>query len=180
MNALVEERAEQSIESQVQLKEIAHKLDLIYEEIDRQKQYRLALEDLEADLTHVAKEAFPAAVAKMEEFERKGYFRFAKQMGGIAEALVTSHSGSDLDQARDSIPQLIGLLRELTRPEVLQALEAIVYGFGEVQAVEKKDVSMVNLIREANTQDARRGFDILVKFLKVVGARSAKESRRDK
>jgi uncharacterized protein YjgD (DUF1641 family) len=179
MNALVEER-DKSVESHAELSEIGRKVDLICEEIERQRQYRLALEDLGADLTRVAKEAFPDAVTRMEEFERNGYFRFAKQMGGIANALVASHSASDLDQARASIPHLIGLLRELTRPEVLQALEAIVYGFGEVQAVEKKDVSVLTLMREANSQDARRGFDILVRFLKVVGARSAKESRRDR
>ncbi len=171
MNAVLEERD--------QLTEISHKLDRITEELEQQKRYRLAFEDLEADLTHVAKEAFPAIVAQMAEFERKGYFRVARQMGGIADALVDSHSAGDLDQARAGIPHLIGFLRELTRPEVLNALEAMVYGFGEVQAEQKGEVSMLSLMREANSPEARRGFDIMLRFFKVVGARSAKEPRRN-
>ncbi len=162
------------------LLEINRKLDLISAELDEIKRYRVALQDLEADLTHVAKEMFPSLVGLSSEFERRGYLRVARQVSGIGDALVASHSAADLNQARASIPQLIGVLRELTRPEVLQALEAIVYGFGEVQAVEKQDVSIMTLLHEANTQEARRGFDILVRFLKVVGARSAKESRRTK
>lgn len=170
MNAVLEERD--------QLSAISEKLDRISEELEQQRRYRLAFEDLEADLTHVMKAAYPNIVDTMADLERKGYFRVAKQMGGIADALVASHSSKDLDQARASISHLIGFLRELTRPEVLQALEAIVYGFGEVQAGERKDVSMLSLVRDANSEDARRGLDILVRFLKVVGARSAKELPR--
>jgi uncharacterized protein YjgD (DUF1641 family) len=158
--------------------EIERKLDLIASEMECQKRYRLAFEDLEADLTHVANEAFPQIVSMIADLDRKGYFRMAKQMGGLSDALVASHSSNDLEQARAGIPQLIGFLRELTRPEVLQALEAIVYGFGEVQAGEQRDVSMLSLARQATSADARRGLDILVRFLKVVGARSAKDSRR--
>jgi len=36
----------------------------------------------------------------MFELDCKGYFRVGKQMGGIADTLVASHSGKVLDRAR--------------------------------------------------------------------------------
>ena len=70
------------------------------------------------------------------------------------------------------MPQLVGLLRELTKPEVLQALGSIIHGFGRVQATMNVDKSTFALLRELKSPDARRGLAILVEFLKVVGARA--------
>jgi uncharacterized protein YjgD (DUF1641 family) len=66
----------------------------------------------------------------------------------------------------------VGFLRQLTRPEVLQALEAIIHGFGQVQVTMNVDKSIFQLVRDMNSPDARRGIAILVEFLKVVGSRS--------
>jgi uncharacterized protein YjgD (DUF1641 family) len=53
---------------------------------------------------------------------------------------------------------------------VLQALEAIIHGFGRVQATMDVNKSVFALVRDLNSPDARRGLAILVEFLKVVGA----------
>src|SRR5207245_4181763 len=110
------------------------------------------------------------AVARTGKLEQKGYFHFARQTSGILDALVTSHSPQDLEQAQASVPHLVGFLRQLTRPEVLQALEAIVRGFGEVQASAKEGVSALHLLRRLNAPEARRGIAIIIQFLSVVGA----------
>jgi uncharacterized protein YjgD (DUF1641 family) len=74
------------------------------------------------------------------------------------------------------VPLLVGFLRELTKPEVLQALEAIIHGFGRVQATMNVNKSVFALARDLNTPDARRGLAILVEFLKVVGAHAIASS----
>jgi uncharacterized protein YjgD (DUF1641 family) len=160
---------------QNQFDDINRKLDAIAAEMEQQRRYRLALEDLKDDLTLVLKAAFPDLLRAAAEMERKGYLRVAGQMGSIADAMVSSHSSEDLEQARDSIPQLIGFLRQLTRPAVLEALEVIVNGFGEVQSSAQADVSLRTLIGEMNSPEARRGWGILIRFLKVIGARNARE-----
>ncbi len=132
-----------------------------------------SLRDLLADLQPISREVFKDLVARMESLEKRGYFQFAAGAGGILDAFVVSHSKQDLEQARAGVPHLVGFLRELTRPEVLQAMEAIVYGFGEVQASEKQDVSLLQLFRQLYAPEARRGLAIIVKFLSVVGAKSA-------
>jgi uncharacterized protein YjgD (DUF1641 family) len=173
----------QAIDVEDQIAEINRKLDLIAQELSHQRQRRQKWEDLKNDLTIVGKDLYRTAVVDLEQLEQKGYFQFAREAAGIVDALVVSHSRQDLEQARASVPHLVGFLRELTRPEVLQALEAIVYGFGEVQAGVREDVSVLQLLRQLNRPDARRGLGILVRFLGVVGARvpgvATNESSRD-
>lgn len=100
----------------------------------------------------------------------KGYFGAASAGLRISDALVQSHTAEDWRQVEASVPQLVGFLRELTKPEVLQALEAIIHGFGRVQATMDVNKSVIALVRDLNSPDARRGVAILVEFLKVVGA----------
>lgn len=100
----------------------------------------------------------------------KGYFDAASASLRAGDALVRSHSVEDWRQVEASVPQLIGFLREFTKPEVLRALEAIIHGFGRVQATMDVNKSALALVRDLNSPEARRGVAILVEFLKVVGA----------
>lgn len=109
----------------------------------------------------------------MQALQDKGYFDAASAGLRVSNALVQSHSAEDWRQVEASVPQLIGFLRELTKPEVLQALEAIIHGFGRVQATMDVNKSVLALVRDLNSPDARRGVAILVEFLKVVGAQAA-------
>lgn len=129
--------------------------------------------DFIQDAQPIVRDLFGKAVAGSQVLEQKGYFGAAAASLRVADALVTSHSVDDWRQVEASVPQLVGFLRELTRPEVLQALEAIMHGFGRVQATMDVDKSFFAIARDLRSPEARRGMAILVEFLKVVGARSA-------
>jgi uncharacterized protein YjgD (DUF1641 family) len=101
---------------------------------------------------------------------QNGYYDAAAAGLRVGDAMVRSHSMTDWEQVQASVPQLIGFLRELTKPEVLQALEAIIHGFGQVQATMNVDKSVLTIVRDLNSTEARRGIAILVEFLKIVGA----------
>ncbi len=210
-----------------QMAEINRKLDLVVQEMEHLKHARSAAEDLLADLTLVAKDAYresmgicntvelepkdvvqlikvgignvnlltvalqqlesatdflkdmqpitrdlyQQAIAQFQSLQERGYFNAAATGARIADTLVRSHSVKDLNQIEAGVPYLVGFMRELTHPEVLQALEAIIHGFGRVQATMNVDKSVFQIVRELNSPDARRGIGILVEFLKVVGAR---------
>ena len=137
-----------------------------------------ALQQLESaadfiqDASPIVRDLFSKAVAGCQTLDERGYFTAAAAGTRVADALIQSHSQKDWKQVETSVPQLVGFLRELTRPEVLQALEAIIHGFGRVQATMNVDKSVFELVRDVNSADARRGIAILVEFLKVVGSRS--------
>lgn len=129
--------------------------------------------DFVQDAQPIVRDLFRQAVTACQSLQEKGYFEAASAGMRIGDALIQSHSQSDLKQVEASVPQFVGFLRELTRPEVLEALEAIIYGFGRVQATMNVNKSIFELVRDMNSPDARRGIAILVEFLKVVGSRTS-------
>lgn len=128
--------------------------------------------DFVADAQPIVRDLFHQAVAGSQSLQQKGYFEAAAASLRVGDAMVRAHSVEDWKQVEASVPQLIGFLRELTRAEVLQALEAIIHGFGRVQATMNVDKSVFAILRDLNSVEARRGIAILVEFLKVVGGRA--------
>jgi len=128
--------------------------------------------DLFQDVQPIVRDLYQKALAGCVTLEQKGYLDAAAAGMRIGDTLVTSHSPDDLKQIERSVPHLVGFLRELTRPEALQALEAIIHGFGRVQATMNADKSVFELMRDLKSTEARRGMAMLVEFLKVVGSRN--------
>lgn len=126
--------------------------------------------DFVQDAQPIVRDLFKKAVAASAAMQQKGYLSAATAGLRIGDALVRSHSAEDWKQVEASVPQLTGFLREVTRPEVLSALEAIIHGFGRVQATMNVDKSVFEILRDISSPEARRGVAILVEFLKVVGA----------
>ncbi len=128
--------------------------------------------DFVQDAQPILRDGMCRVVQMNQALLEKGYFQAASAGVRVGDALVRSHSAEDWKQVEASVPQLIGFLRELTRPEVLEALEAIIHGFGRVQATMDVHKSIFGIVRDLNSPEARRGVAILVEFLKVVGARA--------
>lgn len=126
--------------------------------------------DLINDAQPIIQDGMRRLIQVTQAMHEKGYFDAVSAGMRVSDALVRSHSSDDWRQVEASVPQLIGFVRELTKPEVLQALEAIIHGFGRVQATMDVNKSVLALVRDLNSADARRGVAILVEFLKVVGA----------
>jgi len=136
--------------------------------------------DFMEDAQPILRDGMNRIVAVNQSLQEKGYFKAASAGLRVGDALIRSHSADDWRQVELSVPQLIGLFRELTRPEVLQALEAIIHGFGRVQATMDVNKSVFALIRDLNSEDAKRGMAIVVEFLKVVGANAMSANRPEK
>jgi uncharacterized protein YjgD (DUF1641 family) len=128
--------------------------------------------DFIQDAQPIVRDAMMRAITGADDLYRKGYFDAAASGMRVVDTLIHSHSAEDWKQIEASVPHLTGFLRELTKPEVLQALEAIIHGFGRVQATMDVDKSIGRILRDLNSPEARRGVAILVEFLKVVGAQA--------
>lgn len=128
--------------------------------------------DFVQDAQPIVRDLYLRAVDGSQRLHDKGYFHAAAAGAQIADALVTSHTSKDWQQVEASVPYLVGFLRELTQPEVLQALQAIIHGFGRVQATMNVNKSIFAILRDLNSEDGRKGIAILTEFLKIVGARS--------
>jgi hypothetical protein len=129
--------------------------------------------DFIQDAQPIVRDGMRRMIQVTQVLHENGYFNATSAGLRVGDALVRSHSTEDWRQIESSVPQLIGFLRELTKPEVLQALEAIIHGFGRVQAAMDVNKSVFSFVRDLASPDALRGVAILVEFLKVVGAHVA-------
>jgi uncharacterized protein YjgD (DUF1641 family) len=129
--------------------------------------------DFIRDVQPILRDVMRKAIAGGETLRENGYYDAAAAGIRVADTLIRSHSATDWAQVEAGVPQLIGFIRELTKPEVLQALEAIIHGFGQVQATMNVNKSVFTIVRDLNSAEARRGIGILVEFLKIVGAQAA-------
>ena len=128
--------------------------------------------DFIQDAQPILRDVMKKAIAGGETLRKNGYYDAAAAGIRVGDTLIRSHSATDWAQVEASIPQLIGFIRELTKPEVLQALEAIIHGFGQVQATMNVNKSVLTIARDLNSTEARRGIGILIEFLKIVGAKA--------
>jgi len=142
----------------------------LFEQVIQQVQ---SAADFIEDAQPIVRDGMRRMIQTTQSMHQKGYFDAVSAGVRVSDALVQAHSADDWRQVETSIPQLIGFLRELTKPEVLQALEAIIHGFGRVQATMNVNKSVFALVHDLSSPDARRGVAILVEFLKVVGAHAA-------
>lgn len=126
--------------------------------------------DFAQDAQPILRDGMRRVVQVSQLLEERGYFDALSAGTRVGDALIRSHSAEDWSQIAASVPQLVGFLREVTKPEVLEALEAIIRGFGRVQATMDVDKSVFAILRDLNSKEARRGIAILVEFLKVIGA----------
>ena len=61
-------------------------------------------------------------MAKMDEFDRKGYFEFIKESQNIVDKVVTSFSKEDVKALGDNIVTILNTIKNLTQPDMLQAI----------------------------------------------------------
>ncbi|NOY05760.1 MAG: DUF1641 domain-containing protein [Chlorobi bacterium] len=124
--------------------------------------------DFIEDARPVGKELFNDALEKLDEFDRKGYFRFLEESLKIFDNVVTHFSVDDVRLLADNIVTILETVKNLTQPEMLEALNN---GLNIYQNLNPRDVpeyTMLKALRELHTPEMRRGIGFIISFLKNV------------
>ena len=125
-----------------------------------------SLRDFLQDAAPLARESFIDFMNKLDEFDRKGYFTFAKELGNITDRIVTSFSADDIKNLGENIVTIINTVKNLTQPDMLHAANNALAVYQKMNIEVKEDVSLLKLLRELNTPEARRGLAFAIRFLK--------------
>jgi uncharacterized protein YjgD (DUF1641 family) len=125
-----------------------------------------SIRDFLQDAAPLARESFIDFMNKLDEFDRKGYFTFAKELGNITDRIVTSFSADDIKNLGENIVTIINTVKNLTQPDMLQAANNALAVYQKMNIEVKEDVSLLKLLRELNTPEARRGLAFAIRFLK--------------
>jgi len=124
--------------------------------------------DFIEDARPVGKELFNDTLEKLDEFDRKGYFKFLEESLKIFDNVVTHFSVDDVRLLADNIVTILETVKNLTQPEMLQALNNGLNIYQNLNPKYVPEYTMIKALRELHTPEMRRGIGFIISFLKNV------------
>lgn len=122
------------------------------------------------DAAPLARETFIDFMNTLDEFDRKGYFAFAKELGNVADNVVTSFSKEDVKALGDNVVTILNTVKSMTQPDMLHAVNNALNVYKKLDMEVKDDVSLFALLKELNTPEARKGMAFAIRFLKSLAS----------
>ncbi len=122
--------------------------------------------DLMKDLGPIAKETGYDIIEKFHALEQKGYFEFFKEAIKIIDNIVTHYSVEDVRLLADNIVTIMDTLKNLTQPDMLQAMNNAVNIFKDLDPTNVPEYSVWKVMRELNSPEVKRGLGFVITFMK--------------
>ena len=126
------------------------------------------LKDFVQDFGPVSRELFQDFMNTLNEFDKKGYFEFMKQLSNISDKIVTSFSVEDVKNFGDNIVTILNTIKNLTQPDMLHAINNAVNVYKNLDIEVQEKVTIFSLLKEMNTPEVKRGLAFAIKFLKNI------------
>jgi uncharacterized protein YjgD (DUF1641 family) len=125
--------------------------------------------DFVADVTPVLHQVGLDTIEKFNEFERKGYIDFVKQLVITGERFMQTFTANDLKQLEANIGNISGILRNLTRPEIMSSLNNVTKALAEVRMDDKiDDKSYWQLFLQLRSPEVRKSVSYSLRLLKAI------------
>jgi uncharacterized protein YjgD (DUF1641 family) len=131
-----------------------------------------SLTDLLETVGPLADDAFGKVVDLMAGLEAKGYFTFARGGANLMDHLVASFSEEDLNRLGDSLPQIAGLVKDISQPEMFGFAQDTL-AVARLELAKPVDTSTLGLVRQLNNPDVRHGLALILRLMQVIGAQAA-------
>ncbi len=128
-----------------------------------------ALMGMADEINILGKQIFSSTVEKLDEFERKGYFRFANQSIKLMDRVVEEFDEAGMDQLADNIGPMMKTAKKITQPEVIgladRALDALMQN-----EQDQNPPSMMQILGKMRDPYVRKGLSKMLSLLEAVGA----------
>ncbi len=105
------------------------------------------------------------AMNKLDEFDRKGYFDFIRELNRALDNVVTTFAVDDVKALADNSALIVRTLKNLTDPEILEKINTTLITIKNINIDE--NVSMFDLMKELNSKETKRGLAMTLKILKT-------------
>ena len=116
----------------------------------------------------VSRELFLDFMNKLNEYDKKGYFEFAKELSKISDNVVTSFTVEDVKNFGDNVAAILNTIKNLTQPDMLHALNNAVNVYKNLDIEISEKVTIFSLMKELNDPEVKRGLSFGIKFLKNI------------
>lgn len=120
--------------------------------------------DFIEDFSPVFRDSIIDFMYKLDEYDRKGYFEFLKELAHITDNIVTSFSAQDVRRFGDDIVTILNTAKNLT-PNMLNTVNNALSVYKNLDFKESEKVNITKLLREINKPEVKRGLLFAVRFL---------------
>jgi uncharacterized protein YjgD (DUF1641 family) len=125
--------------------------------------------DFMKDVTPVLHQVGLDAVKKMNELEKKGYFEYIRQLSHFIDKWIQVFTVDDLRKAEDNMENIAGILRNLSEPALVAALNRTTKILAEVKIDEDKDLlSFWQIVRQLHSREVRKSISYSLKVVKEI------------
>lgn len=135
--------------------------------------------DFLKDFSPVARELFLDTMRTLDELDRKGYFTFLKELATLADRVVTSFTVEDVRLLADNIVTILTTVKNLTQPEMMQAINSALAVYRTLDVSVPAEVSYRSLLRDLHSPETRRGLAFLLRFLRDIAQERARDTVTD-
>ncbi|MGB2960133.1 MAG: DUF1641 domain-containing protein [Bacteroidota bacterium] len=132
-----------------------------------------SIRDFLVDFSPISRELTGDLMNRLDELDRKGYFRFAKELNGVADTVVTSFAPEDVKNLGDNVVTILNTVKNLTQPDMLQTINNAIGIYKQLDVQVPENVSLLSLLKEIKTPEMKRGLAFAITFLKNVANQSA-------
>ncbi len=81
-----------------------------------------SVKDFVEDFAPLTKDIVFDLMAKLDEYDRKGYFQFAQEFTKAFDNIVESFTVDDVKNLSDNVVTILNTVKNLTQPDMLQAI----------------------------------------------------------
>ena len=118
------------------------------------------------DFAPVSRELVFDTMKKFDEFDRKGYFEFLKELERMTDNIVTSFTVDEVKALSENVVTILNTIKNLTQPDMLNAINNAVIVYKKLDINIEDDVSYLKLFKELKTPEMKKGLAFGIKYLK--------------
>ncbi len=124
--------------------------------------------DLAKDAAPIIHQMGLQGINQMHELEKKGYFEFLKELFKIVDNIVTHFSKEDVRLLAENIVTILETIKNLTQPEMLDAMNNAVSIYNKIETRDIKEYSLWKAFKEMRSPEMRKGIGFMITFLKNI------------
>ena len=128
--------------------------------------------DLLNDLGPISREIIIDFIYKLHELEQKGYFEFFTTLTKVLDNVVSHYSMDDVQQLADNVVTILDTVKNLTQPDMLQAMNNAVNIYKDLDPTNVPEISLWKTIRIMNSPEMKKGFGFVITFLRTLSSQS--------
>jgi uncharacterized protein YjgD (DUF1641 family) len=93
-----------------------------------------------------------------------------KELGKVADRVLTSFSPEDVKNLGDNVVTILNTVKNMTQPDMLHAVNNALHVYKKLDMEVEEDISLMALLKEMNTSEARKGMAFAIRFLKSIAS----------